>query len=1669
MTHSRPNALSLAVAIAVCSSIIGTQALANRRLQTKFVGIQDNAQAELIRSEVIVKPTLDDDQQPIPKSFTTTYPDRTRFSAYFIPSFTDILSGIDADVSIVDLFETDENDVAQKYTKILKVGDEDVFRFTHNLEEEKLIIEVRAGMTDQDSVEAVLDQMDSTEPLEPLTKIARPAQLNEVLEGANERAGKLGTRDHYVALATIEIEQAEVDGRTFMRLISGGDQPPELKRLGQSLFVNDEALLAAATSAYFQVHVLRKDLQQQALNELLKHSKPIGYVVHVEDDTRAYSVPVGYPKLEVTEAPGEVIVFHGHMQYPNDIAFIENLHKFLEKAESNYPVDALKTQVNSYDTMIYQYVIRSRQMALLEESAAHYEQYKTEFKTYPLARLAYYEYLRQALTSATPDNAYQFEFTFAHIKAAWSVITPAWLQFQLEKHFGFKPVIRNLLTNQRFIRTLSSVVNIISETQVGPPGVDEEFSAKVISDMTRQLPEMYKSLEELQTKEAIILQIRNKLQHTTGAEVTSEEEKLKAQQISQRIGDELLKLRAEMEALENREQALQQESKRIPALAQQLRDARKVYNSERATMLSIDDWDDTLPPEEQATRTRERLNEILTAVAAPGLPEEDTVKTNLAVIEGQIGIIPDNENDLGARFRSVQTHLQQQSTRTDAAIKARYATIAAHLNPQGVDSNADIDAQEEQLIQKIKTMSAQEQLMRQQLYKMDDQREIENSYTRTRKRAVAAVLGIDLRENTLLEDRATLESTVYYKLYKLKELEEELEDIRTPDHPKARPEVLEKLAAVEKVLKIDDLNGEDDVYYRREAISKEIQTYLIKTRLRVEREALEILKTVEKILEINVNEGDDKATRLGRIRTKFDNNEVSESMLDTIGQTLWKEDITAASQKWAVKYEKLQRRLTFYVEDADGQVIRQNTELLKDIEEELQIYSIVRYKAKERGRAFLARLANDLGVKFENDAPLSDNKYVLYNQIWALMEEVEEVCGNEDVKRIRNNEIAHQLNIQDYKDDATIEDQNILINKRLQQLDEEVLKTGFADVNEHITAIENELDRQIARLGPKPRYVYDREVVTVRRAIEEAESELTGVQRKLNTLRDKQVAFLVSRADLQHTSDEEETPLKQGIKQLQNELGLAAGDEQTFKDRVDDIKHFLRTCSAEKRDEVLGKATKALNIQINGDLGLLEEADHFIANKAYSESHDQDETHEVRGKQRFATKEYIQVRKFLRVHDKKVMDVNDARAQEDHARTNLVRKEREMIDFRITVGPSEAVPRYEMAQLALALRRKSEAVSKAKQDLADHDALLEATEEAAGLKPDSTDTLEDRINALRYKRVQLVWDGGSVGKIRQLNQEQASLEGEIEIRKACIERMKDNLRIAEKVVENNDDPFQYTPRQTKVQAAMNAFTQQHPLKQQALEAAIGLTELAAESGNAEPFLTTPFFSTFDFKDEFAPILLQAMVGDNLTFDQAIRIVKVFKSLKTTFPPSPFEPTEDRPLNVLKKVQELVYRARNEMATGAQQYDGEIRGMGKRAIHFVEHESKDLTTFQKYFTAGSGNGNKIIALLRDGLISKVELQNYMKAIRGADGYQPVEEFEHFLGYRHGVNVIHFSAVVHMLSDKGAEEFMQSAFMFVPVTATGPAGMQESIVGMKEFSAAVIANYVLDDIAFENGRK
>ncbi|WOG29556.1 hypothetical protein [Endozoicomonas sp. 8E] len=2821
MINARPNALSLAVAIALSSSIISTQAMTERKLQTKSLDISNEGHLPFTQSLVSVQPTLAGDQQPIPKSFTTTYLDQTQArEGYTVPSdgFTDILSAVSADVTSVDLFETGENDVAQKYTKVLKVGDEEVFKFTHSLEERELIIEVRGGMTDQETVEAVRDQLTVIPSLEPSTKIARPEQLHAVLEGADDRAGYLGTSDHYVALATIKVEPVEVNGRTFMRLIASGDQTPELNRLTQSLFVNDEALLAAATSAYIQVHVLKEELQQEALDGLLALSKPVGYVMQSEDSKGVYPAPSGYPKLVPSHTQEDTIVFYSQKLNPADIAFVENLYNLLAEAEPDGLTHAT-TKVKTYRVKSYQHVIRSRQWALLEELAARGD---TEFGKEKLTSLAYYESLQQALASATPLRADEFELTLEHLKVTSSVLTPTWIHYQLVKYFGFYDAMKTLLTDQRFIQDMEELIpfiRYIHKVQTDTPG-DEEFTSRVLKGMSVQMINTYNKMEAMRTKEGdynrllkrlednakeniraleLSLELRQKAEHELAQSLKALEElqnrsqklqqeveripalekqvldaradasKVYNSQLAKKLGidnwdntqpteqqariiikkiDEINQMvsttgkadfykqamRTEMAAIEtifhitpvdkddlserfraiyeqllqkselafkgaqqtlamaedklglrpdndedliarfrsilellrqmgresarqlfqdqqgqeeqkNQLQKLQQEAKRIPELEQKVHDARtdatKDRNAQTAAELGIDDWDDTLPleeqarlirkkiqaikpsvaaaeepdeetvkakpagtgkkdriilvdedqlatllisheqlqqnpeqpdeeireklsdledqlglvpnkeddlqarhqnilkhleqeafdvsqrelrkrknrlekllqtgvkklvdkadtvpklqkqlltvrriarqsnyahtaarlgiddwddtlpfeeqqrlieekindiyrsmaatgqpdeeavtgepaaissrrgiasvnknnpatllliqkrlqgnteladeevrekltifedhlglvpeniddlkarhrtiqqhlkqqiteilqqpfqnqqqqedkriselkrqvltaradatkvrnaqlaaelgmedwddtrsPEEQARLIREKVNEmkpsvvttgqsdeetleaepsamqieeenqleklvqkadmvpkleqkiatlrnyarmaryahtaaklgmddwdellpleeqhrlieekindIYRSMAATGQPDEEAVTTEpapivsrrgiasvnknnpgtllfiqqqlqknteladeevrekLTAFESHLGLVPENNDDLKARHRAIQQHLKQQVTETaqqpfqnqqqqedkriseleqqvltaradatkvrnaqlaaelgmedwddtqsseeqarlirekineikpsvattgqsdeetvkakpptisqkrgitsvdeedpaalhftpqrqrleqneelpyaeilerlnffenklglvpeneddpevrllslhqgiqkesrrvylqhvenqeelakqrnwlqflqnevnritipkkearesleenrknyniqlaaaleiddwddtqpleqqdslirqkirglkqpateaqitassmtpttiaptpviatslvtatlsvtttnaatahtpqealketlaaiesrhnitpddendlvarcrfvqqylqqkhaeltdfsevenklawiegqlglapdiesdpevrcqtikqhlgeqnaqiaqqqqylqqqytgteteiEAEIKARYATIAAHLNienfdsdadigdqqkyllqeleklnlqqdlllskmkqqfpdtreedygdvagideknslieaklkqldaeifkarqlevnvriaaiddeldrqmarlgpkprdvldrdltmtrqailvaenklagphrklndlpgkklavmigndvppvpdgddevatknlntriegqkihetrqsvtvksiastPLGVtplatasiastplsattvatvsiaptpvsatpaatasiastahyqeenseekltaiesryditpdnepevlhqavkrdlmkqlarltqqkqhlhqdlqqllqqqstgteteteaemkarfatiaehsniegfDSNANIDVQQELLIQKFEEINAQEQGLRQQLYTMANQQDIEHSYTLARKDALAAVIGLD----RVPEDRAALELIVRDKLFQLAELEQELEDIRTPGHPKAMSEVLRTLRAAEKALNNERLTEEQDVYFRRMDISINMRAFIREARQRSEEDALMTLSYLENLFNIKTDKDDYKAARLKSVLTRLDDGDISNYQLDQLHMTLWPERYRSRENleqaRMDFKLFHIRDRLTFIVKESDKRAIEKQADYLFALENELNIDPDKNPAAKTRGKTFLAKLASDLQIEFDDDDSKLSKQYALRNRIQKLRKEVNEIYDDEGVRRIKNNRIAEQLGIKDYGDDAGIDEQNSLIEAKLEQLEAEFFKAVQLDVNERIAAIDDELDRQMARLGPKPRYVLDRDLAMARRAIPEAENKLAGLHRKLNDLRRKKLAVIIDN-DVHPAPDED--------------------------------------------DEA---AAKNLNTRIKGDLGSLEEI-----------------------------------------------------------------------------------------------------------------------------------------------------------------QEQTRLEGEIETQKADIVKLKEALNTAEKAVISDGGPFQYTPDQVKVLNAIHKFTKQHPLKKQALEAAIGLIEAVIERGKS------PLFTSFDFDDEFAAIRLQAMIGDELTFEQAGRIVEIFNDLKATFPESPSGSVKDRPHSVLEEIELLACRARMHLETGAREYDVEIRGMGLAGIHYFEQEPGDLKSFSEYFATRSASGNKIIALLREGLISKIELGNYMKAVRGVDGYQTVDEFEHFLGYKHGIRVSHFKAVVQMLSDQGVEELIQSAFTPVTLTATGPAGMKESVVGMTEYAAAVVANYVLDDIAFDNGRR
>ncbi|WP_257291098.1 hypothetical protein, partial [Endozoicomonas sp. ONNA1] len=1193
------------------------------------------------------------------------------------------------------------------------------------------------------------------------------------------------------------------------------------------IFVNDEALLAAATSAYTQVHVLGKELQLCALEDFLSYDQPVGYVIHVEDETQIYPVPADYPKLEVTEAQGKIIVFRGQKQNPTDIAFVEGLHDIwagLSDCDDEPILQVKKDNVRSY-----QYIIRSRQMALLEELALQHNAGLNKGRQYDqkLESLAYYEHLQQALTTATSDGADEFEFTIPHITFVSSFITPTWVHMQLVKHFGFKPVLRNFLTNRDFVHDIHERIPIITKMSGDPFDdlfdEDGSFASRVNDNFAGQLLEMENELYELSKR----------LQRRAQIAIGSDEEKLRTPQLRPEVDDEIMQLRQDLEQKTNLIHRLQKEIDRTnPQLERKVLDARakarKIRNLELAIQLGMDDWDDTLPPEQQAELIRIKIHEIKQAIAAAGQFDDEAAK--------------------------------------EAAIKAIYTSFAVYLNIQNFDDNTSIDVQKKCLIQKIKAINSQEQLLSQKLKTMDLQQDIlikriktlskqqaiENSYTEERKYAIAAILGIQSEDNTP-EDRETLESTVRMKLFEFAKLKQELQDIRTPGHPSAMPEVLKKLSVVEEILSPDRSSEKDDVYLRRQAISDDIQAYIREAGQRSEEKALKILEAIEALFNIKTNENDDKTTRVDRIRTRLNDDNLPKYILNEMAKALWEDDSTALEER-DIRPDRIRKRLTFKIENSDQRARERQADYILALEDRLNIYPHENVPAKTRGEAFTTKLASDLGLKFTKNENLSDRKHALRGKILALMREVNEIYDDESIKRIRNYEIACQLGIKGFKDNAPF-DQS-LIEAKLQQLDDKVLNAGRPDVNDRIAAIENELDRQMARLGPKPRYVLERDVARARRDIEKTESELEEFRRKLDA-----------------------------------------------------------------------------------------------------------------------------------VH-------------------------------------SKAVPN---------------SVPEQKETLVSDDA---------------------RIVALRNKQLELFGDDDTADRILQLTRQHECLEREVEVREANIKNMKQALAAAEQAMENEGGPFQYTPKQANILAHLHTFTQAHPLRKQALEAALGLAESAKLCGKP-----VPNFQTFDFDDEFAPIRLQAKVPD-LTFNQATRIVKVFKDLKTTFA---LESPEDQSLKILDEVQNLASHARAYIKTGPQEYDDEIYGMGEAATYFVQHEQGNLKDFSEYFAVRSVSGNKIISLLREGLISQVELDQYLKAVRGVDGYQTVDEFEHFLDYGHGVKVPRFKAVVRMLSDEGVDEFVQSAFSPVIVTATEPAGMKESVAGMKEYVAAVIANYVLDDIAFENGRK
>lgn len=153
-------------------------------------------------------------------------------------------------------------------------------------------------------------------------------------------------------------------------------------------------------------------------------------------------------------------------------------------------------------------------------------------------------------------------------------------------------------------------------------------------------------------------------------------------------------------------------------------------------------------------------------------------------------------------------------------------------------------------------------------------------------------------------------------------------------------------------------------------------------------------------------------------------------MLDQIDQALWHEESTALNKR-DLNIRKLRAILNYKVEDSylDKQVKEQQTSLLQAVEKELRIHPRGNLAARERGKSFTAKLARDLNVAFAEDDNLSDQSDALREKIEALIEELYQTCDDEGIRRARNNDMAYQLNIEDYEEDAIIDDQNSLIEK----------------------------------------------------------------------------------------------------------------------------------------------------------------------------------------------------------------------------------------------------------------------------------------------------------------------------------------------------------------------------------------------------------------------------------------------------------------------------------------------------------------------------------------------------------------------------------------------------------------------------------------------------------------
>lgn len=242
-----------------------------------------------------------------------------------------------------------------------------------------------------------------------------------------------------------------------------------------------------------------------------------------------------------------------------------------------------------------------------------------------LISLANYEFLQQALTSATLPQAGEFEFTSGHIKVTSSIVTPTWMHYQLTKHFSFRPILRDLLTNQYFVQNFLNLMPIADELRTDVSYSDKPFASKVISDMARQLVERENTLEELLAKEYELIRVRNQLKLKSEKAAISEREKHIALQFKQLADNELDQLLYAMEEQQNQLRKVREEVARIPELEQEVSNVRaeatKARNTQLAAELGIDDWDDTRPLEEQTRLISKKINEINQSITA-GQPEE---------------------------------------------------------------------------------------------------------------------------------------------------------------------------------------------------------------------------------------------------------------------------------------------------------------------------------------------------------------------------------------------------------------------------------------------------------------------------------------------------------------------------------------------------------------------------------------------------------------------------------------------------------------------------------------------------------------------------------------------------------------------------------------------------------------------------------------------------------------------------------------------------------------------------------------------------------------------------------------------------------------------------------------------------------------------------------------